>query len=142
MTHFNYISTFQTAQTTKNPLINSTIVFYSPIPTTYFLPHQKTLIRTEVTTYQTFKATRTLIRTSESTNTPYSCTCTCHARHSIHYSALLRTHHVQPTASVTMFLTLYLHVGTIFLPNMVRDEHTTNRKPQIIMQISKPTSNQ
>ena len=49
---------------TSNPLINSTNVFYSPIPTTYFLPHQKTLIRTQVTTFQTFKEKRTIIRKS------------------------------------------------------------------------------
>ena len=49
---------------TTNPLINSTIVFYSPIPTISFLPHQKTSIRTKVTTFQTFKAKRTIIQTS------------------------------------------------------------------------------
>ena len=49
---------------TTNTSFNSTIVFYSPIPTTYFLPHQKILIRTKVTALQTFKATRTVIRTS------------------------------------------------------------------------------
>ena len=47
-----------------NPLINSTIVFYSPIPTTYFLPHQKTLIRTKATTLETSRTKRTIISTS------------------------------------------------------------------------------
>ena len=27
-----------------------------------------------------------------------------------------------------MFIALYLHVGTIILPNMVRDEHTYNKQ--------------
>ena len=36
---------------TRNPFIISTIVFYSSIPTSSFLPHQKTLIRTKVTTF-------------------------------------------------------------------------------------------
>ena len=47
---------------TTNSSINSTIVFYSPIPTISFLPHQKTLIRTKVTLAQTFKAKRTTFR--------------------------------------------------------------------------------
>ena len=48
-----------------NPLINSIIVFYSSIPTTSFLPHQKSSIRTQVTALQTFiKAARTVIPTS------------------------------------------------------------------------------
>ena len=49
---------------TTNPSFNSTIVFYSPIPTTYFLPHQKSSIRTKVTSTQTFKAKRNIIPTS------------------------------------------------------------------------------
>ena len=62
---------------TTNPLINSTIVFYSPIPTKYFLPHQKILTRTKVTTSQTFKSKRTIVQTSESKTAPVNCTCTC-----------------------------------------------------------------
>ena len=53
-------------------ILNSTIVFYSslyyklysPIPTTYILPHQKILIRKKVTTLQTFKTKRNIFLTS------------------------------------------------------------------------------
>ena len=45
-------------------LIYSTIVLYSPIPTTYFLPHQKTLIRTKDISTLTLKATRIITRLS------------------------------------------------------------------------------
>ena len=49
---------------TPNPFIISIIVFYSSIPTTSFLPHQKTLIRTKVTILKTFKTTRIVFPTS------------------------------------------------------------------------------
>ena len=49
---------------TTNTSINSTIVFYSLIPTTYFLPHRKTLITTKFASTQTFKTKRTVIPTS------------------------------------------------------------------------------
>ena len=56
---FNNSSKFMT-----NPLINSITVFYSSIPTTSFLPHQKLSIRTQVTAPQTFRTVRTVIPTS------------------------------------------------------------------------------
>ena len=65
---------------TPNPFIISTIVFYSPIPTTYFLPHQKTLIRT----LQTFKTKLLFQRIEERRTTPYFLIARARARHSNH----------------------------------------------------------
>ena len=57
---FNNSSKF----TTNSYLLTQLLVFYSPIPTTYFLPHQKILIRKKVTTLQTFKTKRIIFLTS------------------------------------------------------------------------------
>ena len=64
----NFAFTFNnSSKLSTNPLINSTIVFYSLIPTTYLLSHQKTLIRTKVTAFLTFKTKHTVIPTSRLT---------------------------------------------------------------------------
>ena len=131
-----------------NPLINLTIVFYSPIPTTSFLPHQKKLIRTKVTTLQTFKTKRTIIQTSRKAEPHLNWQLHVHVRAiatmttATAYTPCLALHsryHVSnlPNARGHLFYYQIWSVTNIQQTqnqrlNMVRDGHTTNTKPEII----------
>ena len=123
----------------KNTLINSTIAFYSPIPTTYFLPHQKTLIRTKVTLTQTFKAKRDIIQPSRKVVEPrLNCTCTsapCHSNHNKHYYVHAM---FSPVSLLPCFQLAKCTWAPFLLPNMVRNGHTTNTISDFIYKLGGP----